>query len=89
MKGQRTSLPIGEIIKQLRLGTSPSMTADENLMSDAADIIATASQPNVDGLLDLAIRLHVEGVLSEGQVAAASGLDRVEIRRRADEWVTI
>lgn len=40
-------------------------------------------------LLDLAIRLHVEGVLSEGQVATASGLDRVEIRRRADEWVSI
>jgi hypothetical protein len=37
-----------------------------------------------NGLLDLVIRLHVEGVLSEGQVAKASGLGRVEIRRLAD-----
>ena len=36
------------------------------------------------GLLALVIRLHVEGVLSEGQVASASGLSRVEIRRLAD-----
>lgn len=36
------------------------------------------------GALDLVIRLHAEGVLSEGQVAAATGLDRLEIRRRAD-----
>ena len=33
----------------------------------------------------LLIRLHREGVLSEGQVARATGLHRVEIRRRADE----
>lgn len=39
----------------------------------------------VNGLLALAIRLHVEGVLSEGQVATAAGLDRVEIRRLSDE----
>jgi hypothetical protein len=37
-----------------------------------------------DGLLDLAIKLHVEGVLSEGQVAEAAGLDRVMIRKLAD-----
>ena len=30
------------------------------------------------------IRLHVEGVLSEGQVAKATGLDRIEVRIRAD-----
>ena len=35
-------------------------------------------------LLDLVIRLHVEGVLSEGQVAAAAGIDRVSVRRLAD-----
>jgi hypothetical protein len=40
-------------------------------------------------MLDALIRLHAEGVLSEGQVAKATGLDRVEIRRRADEWVVI
>lgn len=34
--------------------------------------------------LDLIIRMHVEGVLSEGQVQAATGLDRVDIRRLAD-----
>jgi hypothetical protein len=32
------------------------------------------------GLLDLVIRLHREGVLSEGQVSRASGLDRVTVR---------
>lgn len=31
------------------------------------------------------IRLHVEGVLSEGQAAKATGLDRVTVRRLADE----
>lgn len=29
--------------------------------------------------------MHVDGTLSEGQVASASGLDRVEVRRLADE----
>lgn len=31
------------------------------------------------------IRLHVEGVLSEGQTARMTGLDRVEVRRMADQ----
>lgn len=30
------------------------------------------------------VRLHAEGVLSEGQVARATGLHRTDIRRRAD-----
>lgn len=30
------------------------------------------------------IRLHAEGVLSEGQTVAATGLDRVDIRARVD-----
>lgn len=41
--------------------------------------------PCCAGLLPLVIRLHRDGVLSEGQVAKASGLDRIEIRRMADE----
>lgn len=32
------------------------------------------------------VRLHVEGVLSEGQTAKATGLDRVEVRRIADAF---
>lgn len=36
-------------------------------------------------MLALIIRLHVEEVLSEGQVQAATGLDRQEIRRLYDE----
>ncbi|MDB6035978.1 MAG: hypothetical protein JWM16_6316 [Verrucomicrobiales bacterium] len=36
-------------------------------------------------MLALIIRLHVEEVLSEGQVQAATGLDRPEIRRLYDE----
>ena len=35
-------------------------------------------------MMDLIVRLHVEGTLSEGQAAKATGLDRVELRRRAD-----
>ncbi|MBB2959866.1 hypothetical protein FHU13_000227 [Methylobacterium sp. R2-1] len=41
--------------------------------------------PCCAGLLPLVIQLHREGVLSEGQVATASGLSRIEIRRMADE----
>lgn len=36
-------------------------------------------------LLPLIIRLHNEGTLSEGQVAMATGMHRIEIRRLADE----
>lgn len=36
------------------------------------------------GALKLVIQLHVEGVLSEGQVATATGLGRVDIRALAD-----
>lgn len=39
---------------------------------------------NVSGMWTLIIRLHVEGVLSEGQVARSTGAHRVEIRRAAD-----
>lgn len=31
------------------------------------------------------IRLHVEGVLSEGQASKATGLDRVTVRQLADD----
>ena len=41
--------------------------------------------PANDGALRLVIELHRDAVLSEGQVAAATGLDRVEIRRMVDE----
>ena len=40
---------------------------------------------NSAGLLALVIRLHIDGTLSEGQVCSASGLDRVEVRKLADE----
>ena len=36
------------------------------------------------GMLDLIIKLHVDGVLSEGQVAQATGISRVQIRILAD-----
>lgn len=36
------------------------------------------------GALALVARLHVEGVLSEGQVASATGLSRIEVRKLAD-----
>lgn len=40
---------------------------------------------NCQRMQDLLIRLHVTGDLSEGQVAKATGLHRIEIRRLADE----
>lgn len=43
----------------------------------------TPRQSNGGALL-LVLQLHAEGVLSEGQVAQATGLDRVEIRRRRE-----
>lgn len=41
---------------------------------------------DVEGTLGLITRLLAEGALSEGQVASATGLDRVEIRRREDAY---
>lgn len=35
-------------------------------------------------MMDLIIKLHADGTLSEGQAAKATGLDRVELRRRVD-----
>lgn len=43
------------------------------------------SGASYDGMLALIIRLHNDGTLSEGQVARATGLDRVSIRVLADE----
>lgn len=34
----------------------------------------------------LLIRLHEEGVLSEGQVAKATGLHRITVRKMADDY---
>lgn len=39
---------------------------------------------NVTGMRDLIIKLHAEGVLSEGQAAKATGLHRITIRKLAD-----
>jgi hypothetical protein len=38
-----------------------------------------------DKMLAYLIRLYQEGTLSEGQVAKATGLDRISIRRLGDE----
>ena len=35
----------------------------------------------------LLIKLHVEAAASEGQVARATGLHRIEVRRLADEYM--
>lgn len=45
------------------------------------------SGPNHPKMLALIIRLHAEGELSEGQVAKATDLHRIEIRRLADDYV--
>jgi len=33
------------------------------------------------------VRLHVEGVLSEGQAAKATGLNRIDLRKAADDLI--
>jgi hypothetical protein len=37
-------------------------------------------------MTDMIVRLHVEGVLSEGQASKATGLDRVALRIKADAF---
>jgi len=47
-----------------------------------------ASGPCADceRMRDVLVRLHVEGVLSEGQASKAIGLHRIELRQRADDY---
>jgi hypothetical protein len=44
----------------------------------------TSPCPACHGAVGLLIRLHREGVLSEGQIAKATGIDRISIRELAD-----
>lgn len=41
---------------------------------------------HVASMQALLIRLHEEGVLSEGQVSKATGLHRITVRKMADEY---
>jgi transcriptional regulator with XRE-family HTH domain len=43
--------------------------------------------PATDHMRDTLVGLFVAGVLSEGQTARATGLDRVEVRRRAHQRI--
>ena len=45
-------------------------------------------KPDTAEMLRLIIRLHNEGVLSEGQVVKTTGLDRVDVRRLAQDSAT-
>ena len=38
------------------------------------------------GMREFIARLSAEGTITEGQAAKATGLDRVSIRKLADEW---
>jgi hypothetical protein len=40
---------------------------------------------NCSAMRDLIVRLHNDGVLSEGQAARATGMHRIDLRIRADE----
>lgn len=40
----------------------------------------------VTRMRDLIVKLHVDGVLSEGQACHATGLDRVELRRQREKF---
>ena len=50
--------------------------------SDAVQLMAIIQRDRAT--LPIIIELHRDGILSEGQVAAATGLDRVDIRQRVD-----
>lgn len=54
--------------------------------SDAVQLMAILERDR--NTLPIIIELHRDGILSEGQVAAATGLDRVEIRARVDALPT-
>jgi len=42
--------------------------------------------PACDRMRALLVRMHVEGTLSEGQVSKATGMDRIDVRKAADEY---
>lgn len=50
--------------------------------SDAVQLMAIIQRDRAT--LPIIIELHRDGILSEGQVVAATGLDRVDIRQRVD-----
>jgi ribosomal protein S14 len=39
-----------------------------------------------DRMRAVLVRLHVEGILSEGQIAKATGMHRIDVRKAADEY---
>lgn len=43
------------------------------------------SGDHVQSMQALLVKLHVEGVLSEGQVSKATGLHRITVRKMADD----
>lgn len=53
-------------------------------MELAAIVLHRGPAPEAGKALDLVLRLHREGTLSEGQVSTALGIDRVAVRALAD-----
>ena len=47
---------------------------------------ATGSCLSCERMTAMIVRLYAEGCASEGQAAKATGLHRIELRRRADEF---
>lgn len=64
-----------------------AVNAPEQEIYAAARAAVTAALPHLpgQGVVDLLIKLHIEEAVSEGQVAKATGLHRIEIRRLVDE----
>lgn len=87
-----THVNLGHVIggkrKQDRLSPEErSDVAKRRWATRRANGNAPPAKADRDGMLALIIRLHVEQVLSEEQVQAATGLDRAEIRRLCGEVV--
>lgn len=45
---------------------------------------SVSRKPNFGAMLGMILQLHIEGVLSEGQVSKCTGMSRLEIRRMVD-----
>jgi len=76
-----------QIMTEARLVRRDHRLETEGIAKDmelAATVLDAAPGPEAGKALDLVLRLHREGTLSEGQVSTALGIDRVAVRVLAD-----
>lgn len=77
-----------QIMTEARLVRRDHRTEMEGIAKDlelAANVLDRVAPPAASKALELVARLLADSTLSEGQVATALGIDRVEARKLADE----